>query len=150
MLKFSQKPINPERYFGDLIEFCKAQDDVVCLYLFGSRAYGNAGPLSDIDIAVLLKEGKGFGIYRDIEGFYWGKVNEILHTDEVSFVLLNIAPITIQYGVIADSRVFYCRDEEERLSFEERVINLYMDFKPILDGYDKELLRQIKEGTAFD
>lgn len=150
MLKFSQKPINPERYFGDLIEFCKAQDDVVCLYLFGSRAYGNAGPLSDIDIALLLKEGKGCGIYRDKEDFYWGRVNEILHTDEVSFVLLNIAPITIQYGVITDSKVLFSRDEEERLSFEESVINLYMDFRPILDCYDKELLIQIKRGIAFD
>lgn len=149
MLKYSQKPINPEKYLSELIGFCKEQDDVVSLYLFGSRASGTAGPLSDIDIAILLKEGRNCEVYKDREGFYWDKVNEILYTDEVSFVLLNIAPLTIQYGVITDSKVLYSSNEDIRLSFEERVINFYMDFKPILDEYNKELLRQIKEGTAF-
>ena len=32
---------------------------------------------------------------------------------------------------------------------EEKVIDNYMDFRPVLDEYDKEFLKQIKEGTAF-
>ena len=149
MLKFSQKPIEPEKYLKDMIEFCKTQDDIIALYLFGSRAYGTAGPLSDIDIAILLKEGLEKETYGEKELFYLGKANEILHTDEVSFVLLNNAPLTGQYGVIIDSKILYSRDEDARLSFEERVIDEYMDFKPFLDEYDKEFLKQIKEGTAF-
>lgn len=73
MLKFSQKPITPEKYLPDLIEFCKAQDDIVALYLFGSRATGSAGPLSDIDIAILLKEGRGEDFYSEKKTFYCGK-----------------------------------------------------------------------------
>ncbi len=149
MLKFSQKPIEPEKYLPDLIEFCKTQDNIIALYLFGSRASGTTGPLSDIDIAILLKEGLGKEAYSKKELFYLGRANEILHPDEVSFVLLNSAPLTGQYGVIIDSKVLYSRDEDERLSFEERVIDEYMDFKPFLDEYDREFLRQIKEGTAF-
>lgn len=149
MLKFSQKPIEPEKYLKDLIKFCEIQDDIIALYLFGSRASGMAGPLSDIDIAILLKEGLGKEVYSKKELFYLGKTNEILHTDEVSFVLLNNAPLTGQYGVIIDSKVLYSRNEDERLSFEERVIDEYMDFKPFLDEYDREFLKQIKEGTAF-
>lgn len=149
MLKFSQKPISPEKYLPDLIEFCKAQDDVVALYLFGSRATGSAGPLSDIDIAILLNEGLGKDTYWDKMTFYWDKANEILHSDEVSFVLLNTAPLTIQYGVITESKVMYSRDEDTRFFFEEKIIDKYMDFRPVLDEYDKEFLKQIKEGTAF-
>jgi len=59
MLKFSQKPIEPEKYLPAFIEFCKRQDDIIALYIFGSRASGTYGPLSDIDIAVLLPQGLG-------------------------------------------------------------------------------------------
>ena len=38
-----------EQYFAAL-------DEVVLAYLFGSHARGEAGPLSDIDIAVLLRD----------------------------------------------------------------------------------------------
>jgi len=62
---------------------------------------------------------------------------------------VNNAPLTGQYGVIIDSKILYSRDEDARLSFEEMVIDEYMDFKPFLDEYDKEFLKQIKEGTAF-
>ena len=149
MLKFSQKPIEPEKYLKDLIEFCKTQENIIALYLFGSSAYGTAGPLSDIDIAILLKEGLRKEAYSKKELFYLGMSNKILHTDEVSFVLLNNAPLTGQYGVIMDAKVLYSRDEDARLSFEERVIDEYMDFKPFLEEYDREFLKQIKEGTAF-
>lgn len=149
MLKFSQKPIEPEKYLPELIEFCKAQGDVIALYLFGSRANGTAGPLSDIDIAILLKQRSKKDDYFKRELFYLGKANEILHTDEVGLVLLNRAPLTIQYGVIMDAKVLYSRDEDARLSFEERIIDEHMDFKPFLEEYDREFLKQIKEGTAF-
>lgn len=150
MLKLSQKTIEPEKYIDNLIEFCKGREDIIALYLFGSRAKDVAGPLSDIDIAILLKEGLGKESYKEKESFYWSKANETLHTDEVSFVLLNIAPLTIQYGVITDSKVLYSKDDGLRLSFEERIINKYMDFRLILNEYDREFLKQIKEGTAFD
>lgn len=149
MLKFSQKPIEPEKYLPELIEFCGRQDDIIALYIFGSRASGTHGPLSDIDIAVLLSQGLEKDFYTKKELDYLGETNEILHTDEVSFVMLNTAPLTIQYGVITDARVLYSKDEEGRLSFEEMVIDRYMDFKFVLDEYDREFLRQIKEGTAF-
>lgn len=149
MLKFSQNSIEPEKYLPGLIEFFKTQYDVISVYLFGSRASGTAGPLSDIDIAVLLKEGLGKGIYSEKEMDCLGKSNDILHTDEVSFVLLNKAPLTIQYGVISEAKVLFSRDEEVRLSFEERVIDEYMDFRPVLDEYDREFLRQVREGIAF-
>jgi hypothetical protein len=149
MLKFTPKPIHPEKYLPALIEFCTKQDDIIALYLFGSRASGTQGALSDIDIAVLLPQGSRQDFYNERELFYLGEVNEILHTDEVSFIVLNKAPLTVQYGVITDAKVLYSKDEEARLLFEEAVIDGYMDFKPVLDEYDREFVRQIKEGTAF-
>lgn len=149
MLKFSQKSIEPEKYLPEFIEFCKMQEDIIALYLFGSRASSTEGPLSDIDIAVLLQQGLGKDTYNEKELFYLGKANELLHTDEVSFVVLNKAPLTIRHGIITDSRVLYSRDENARMAFEEMVIDEYMDFKPVLEEYDKEFLKQVKEGTAF-
>jgi predicted nucleotidyltransferase len=149
VLKFSEKQIEPEKHLPKLIEFCRNRDDIIALYIFGSRASGTHGPLSDIDIAVLLMQGLEKDLYTKKELDYLNETNEILHTDEVSFVVLNTAPLTIQYGIIIDAKVLYSKDEETRLFFEEIVVDKYMDFKPVLDAYDREFIRQIKEGTAF-
>lgn len=37
-----------------LEEYCASVPDVILAYLFGSHARGQAGPLSDIDVAVLV------------------------------------------------------------------------------------------------
>ena len=42
----------------------EADPDVVFAYLFGSQARGEAGPRSDVDIAVLLRD----GVPRDVLG----------------------------------------------------------------------------------
>src|SRR3989304_2729487 len=100
MLKFSQKPIEPEKYLRNLIEFCASQGDIIALYLFGSRAHGIAGPLSDIDIAILLKGGLGKEAYGEKDVFSVGAVAVSWRTAAVGLLLLHLCRDTGQYGVI--------------------------------------------------
>ena len=113
-------------------------------YLFGSQATGKAGPLSDIDIAVLLggPPDKWFDCRLDLIGM----ISEALRSDHLDLVLLNEAPPLLRDRVIRYGRVIFCRDEPARIEFEVRTMREYLDFKPYRDLYAKEMLKQIREG----
>lgn len=43
--------------FAGLAEFFRGREEVDLAYLFGSRAANRAGPSSDIDLAISLRDG---------------------------------------------------------------------------------------------
>ena len=114
------------------------------MYLFGSRATNTADDLSDIDIALLLKDKIPLSAELDL----LGDITSILNTDEVSLVILNNAPLAIGYGVLKESKVLLCADNNSRLAYEEYITKQYFDFKFYLDRYDKEFISLVKYGRV--
>jgi hypothetical protein len=122
------------------------EPDVVVAYLFGSRARGDAVPASDADIAVLLK--------HDADATYGGArylelldlMTRAFRSDAVDLVTLNDAPYLLQHRVIRDGRVFFCRDEAARVTYEARALDAFLDFRYYLDRAGQTTLRQLKEG----
>jgi hypothetical protein len=149
MIKFDVKQENLDRHLPELIDHAKGHDEILAVYLFGSYARNEAGSLSDIDIACLIDSTK-VKVNFDFELKLLSDINDLFQTDEVTLVVLNNAPLTIQYGVISDSKLIFCRDEGKRQEFENRIVMIYLDFSYYLKEYDRELLRQLKEGEAFD
>jgi len=135
-------PADVHARLARLAEHVGRDQRVVALYLFGSYARGAEGPLSDVDVAVLVRSPSaddGGRLALDL----LGEVNRLLGTDEVSFVLLNEAPLTLRYEVVRTGRVLVDNDRSARLAFETRTEDLYLDFKPFLEAYDEALLRQL-------
>jgi hypothetical protein len=71
-----------------------------------------------------------------------------LGTDEVSVVMLDTAPLPLRYRVIRDGLVLLDRCPTARRNFEVQTQSAYFDFKPALDAYDDELLRQLQAPRA--
>ncbi len=51
---------------------------------------------------------------------------------------LNKAPLAFAYRVISEGRPVFARDDIVRLDYEERVRDLYFDFRPFLERYYEE------------
>lgn len=150
MIKFKKITHDPVQYF-DKLGSCLAQNqEILLVYLFGSYATGKVGPLSDIDIAILLdnpiwekqKLKKKLQLISDI--------SDILKTDEVDLVILNEAPNLLAYQVVSDGKLLYESDTALRVEFETRTISTYLDFKPFLEVQWQNAKRKILEGTFFD
>lgn len=105
-------------------------EEVVCVYLFGSTARGEAGELSDIDIAILLSS----KISTDRLLGLIGSINDALGW-EADISMLNDLPLPVQYRVIRDGKLLYSKNERARISFESRAIDEYLDLKPRLEQY---------------
>jgi predicted nucleotidyltransferase len=145
MIKYGKKLTGAEDRLPLLAEKLSEREDIMAIYLFGSRALKIADDMSDIDIAILLRDGK---LSFDEELYLLNEINSILGTDEVSLVILNKAPLGVRNGVIKESKVLYSADDNARLMFEEKVMKQYMDFKYYLDAYDKEFMASMKYGKV--
>lgn len=117
-------------------------DNVLCAYLFGSVAAGVDEPLSDLDIAVLLKPGADFersGIKIE------ASLCRCLPGSEVDLVVLNEAPPSLSYRILRDGIVIYIMDEKTKENFEVRTIMRYLDFRPVSQAAFDVTRRKIEE-----
>ncbi|MDI6905353.1 MAG: nucleotidyltransferase domain-containing protein [Candidatus Bathyarchaeia archaeon] len=125
----------------ELYSFFTREEPVVVAYLFGSTAKGAAGRLSDVDVAVLLSE--AYDLTLDHRLYLMGELAEIIGR-EADIVILNEAPPLLRYEVIKFGKILYCRDEYERVAFEERTLDEYLDMGRIEKEYFKCLLQSVK------
>jgi len=107
--------------------FIKRQERVRVAYLFGSYGKGKAGPLSDLDIAVLLDGRLGKREIFDLRLRLINGISSILKTDKLDVVVMNNAPLLLNYNIISEGRILDSKDELERVMFETRILSRYLD-----------------------
>jgi hypothetical protein len=112
---------------------CAERADVVAVYLFGSRARGNARPSSDIDLAVLYREPPSAGL-EALSLPLEGDLEAALGVP-VQALSLNLAPPDVIHRVLRDGVLLLERDASRRVAFEVRARNEYFDLRPYLDEY---------------
>ncbi|MFQ5819990.1 MAG: nucleotidyltransferase domain-containing protein [Candidatus Heimdallarchaeota archaeon] len=132
----------------DLDHLFKSVDQLICVYLFGSQLSGSSN-LSDIDFGLLFERSTSRTelFMRHLELI--DKISAILATDKVDLVILNHAPPLLSYNIIKGV-VIYCRDEEERVKFETRVMDEYLDLDKIYSEYENALFEAIRSWGAKD
>lgn len=107
--------------------FLEGQESVRVAYLFGSLAKGRAGHLSDVDIAVLLDEHLDKQESFDLRLRLINGMSSILKTDRLDVVVMNNAPLLLNYNIIKEGRVLNSKDELERVTFETHILSRYLD-----------------------
>jgi predicted nucleotidyltransferase len=117
---------------------------VACAYLFGSAARGEAGPLSDLDIAVLFVEAVAVADRQELAARLADRLQR-LDGPRVDVIVLEDAPPALVHRVIRDGRLLFCPDEARRVAFEARALREFLDFRPVLDRYDAALLARARE-----
>jgi predicted nucleotidyltransferase len=121
------RPADLERTVRAVVE--KAPGDVVAVYLYGSRARGDASPASDVDLGVLLRAAPRpslGGLARDLEA----EVERAVALP-VEAVVMNTAPADLVHRILRDGILLLDRDRAARLRFEVQSRNEYFDLAPL-------------------
>lgn len=108
-------------------------EDVVCAYLFGSQARGDAGKASDIDVAVLFCRAPS----ATLDGLHFDLADTLessLHRP-VDLVILNRAPADLVHRVLRDGILVAENDRASRIRFEVNARNEYFDMAPVRARY---------------
>lgn len=106
---------------------------IAAAYLFGSHASGKAGPLSDVDIAILLKRDAPRG--RDLiheEDHLAYRVGKALKVNDVDVIDINNKSLIFQHNILKSGIIIYDGDPPFRIRFESYVISHFCDFEPTL------------------
>lgn len=119
---------------------------VTLCYLFGSRAGQDHYRESDIDLGVAFANYSPavHNLEKEIE--LQSALSEALAPMEVDLLFLQKAPIYLKFEVISTGKVIYCADEEFRTDFEDVTVRDYLDFKPFLDLYYREMIEDLLAG----
>jgi predicted nucleotidyltransferase len=106
---------------------------IVCVYVYGSVARGEARGASDIDVAVLYAQEPPPTL--DGLGLELGYTLERLLGRPVDLVILNRAPLDLIHRVLRDGVLVYDGDPSSRIRFEVQSRNAYFDLLPYLRQY---------------
>ena len=109
----------------------KEHPKVVAVYLFGSYAKGEEKPISDIDIAVILKSPDKKD-EADIGSLY---------SEKIDVVLFHRLPLHIQYEVFKYGKELFVKDEDYLLEIKLRVLREYLEYSRVYNFIKSEVLK---------
>lgn len=137
-----KKALVPEH--NKLVEFLSEQGHVRLAYLFGSVVRGEEGKLSDVDVAVLLDDSLDKKERFNLQLELISDITEILKTDKVDLIVINDAPLSLNYEIIKANCPVFVRDEVEKIDFEHEVLSRYLDRR----YYEKKAAARFLEKVA--
>lgn len=105
--------------------------------LFGSRVVGITGPLSDVDVGVLLEDDSN---PAEVLPSLAHEIATALETECMDVIALNEAALELAYAIISEGALLYERDLATRVEFEAYVLGRYRDYLPILRAQRNEIL----------
>jgi predicted nucleotidyltransferase len=113
----------------------RAYPFIAAAYQFGSTVRDLEGPLSDLDIAILVNDEQApsaIDLLR-IELLLAYELQKQLTVSEVDLIALNGQRIPLQYTVLRTGWLIYEADPKYRIRFTQRVVQDYLDFQPTLE-----------------
>lgn len=105
---------------------------VAAAYVFGSVARGDADASSDLDVAVLLREGERSDDVASLETLA-ANLEPFSPSGRVDLVVLGAQGSVFRHRVLREAVLVYDADPARRIDFEARTIIEYLDWKPTHD-----------------
>lgn len=136
MVKFKKLPADIEIRVNKLRDFLKKHSEVIFAYIFGGLAKGKRSFLSDVDIAIYLKNPEKFDYLQ-----FYTEITKFLNTDEVDLVVLNNAPLTLSGRILQSKKILIDNAPFLRHKFESLTIRKFLDFQYRERQYLKERLK---------
>lgn len=122
--------------------------EVEALVLFGSQAQRKAGPLSDFDIGVLVKDkpalnssGKRRRMYDALYEILEKHINRLVNID---IIFLETAPYELRAHVMKYGKEIFEAKSGAFANFKALVMEQYADFAPLRKNFHRGVLSQIK------
>jgi hypothetical protein len=128
-------PPDRARSFASALQavLAEAPSSVVAAWLFGSRARGDEGPGSDVDVALLFREPPEPRLGNEAHELE-GRIEEALGLP-AQVVVANDAPPDLVHRVLRDGTLLVDRDPLFRAHFETKARNDFFDVEPFLRRY---------------
>lgn len=126
MIKIEKLPTDILTKLPDAARELEQDSNVIFAYLFGGLAEQVIKPLSDVDIAVYVKE------IRDLAEFkmqLFDRLTDALGTGELDLVILNTAPVSLAGRILQKRIVLGDKEPFLRHVYESVTLREFFDFR---------------------
>ncbi|MBI5074498.1 MAG: nucleotidyltransferase domain-containing protein [Nitrospirae bacterium] len=126
MIKIEKLPPDILTKLPDAARVLEQDSDVIFAYLFGGLADKVIKPLSDVDLAVYIKE------INDLAEFkmqLFDKLTDALGTGELDLVILNTAPVSLAGRILQKRVVLSDKEPFRRHVYESVTLREFFDFR---------------------
>ncbi len=117
---------------GRISEEMSKIKSIKAIYLFGSYARGKNGSLSDIDLCIIGNLTRR----EELEVLGYG-------SDNLDISLFSRIPLMIQFRVLREGKLLFCRDEKEIRSVKVSVLREYLDYSGFMNHFYRRLLKNV-------
>lgn len=124
----------------------EARPEVLEAYLFGSLARGEAGEMSDVDVAVFLDEQRSIAERGRLLLELTAELMSRLGRNDVDVVALNDAPPLLYHRVLRDGERLLARDLLATTRREGQALSRYCDWVPQLAKIEAAHRRRMAAG----
>jgi len=118
-------------------EILNRERNILFAYIFGSYARKEARKGSDIDIAIFLRNPSVIEKDPKFEVRLALKIEKVLRKP-IDVRILNDKPLTFINQVLKHGKLLFSRNEKERINFEVKMFDLYLDFSYLMKEYDEK------------
>lgn len=116
---------------------------VLFAYVYGSIAFDQAHPFSDLDVAIYVPR-MSIRDKMDLEMSLSLEIDKKLKSALPSDVrIMNNLPLTVAGQIVTDGILIYCRDDNTRIDYETSIRKAYFDFLPVIHQYQHSYLEQM-------
>ena len=124
MIRFKRLPSDIMNRITHLKRFLQGDPNVIFAYFFGGITKGPPSPLSDVDLAIYVKDLKKIDYLA-----FFTDITNILGTNELDLVILNTAPISLSGRILQSRSIAVDKDPFFRHRYESLTLRKFFDFQ---------------------
>jgi predicted nucleotidyltransferase len=132
MIKYEKLPKNILSRIQNLKNVLLQDGNIIFAYLFGGLTKGEVKDLSDIDIAVYLKDTGNLAGYK-LQLF--DRLSNALGTSELDLVMLNTVSLSIAGRILQNKKLLIDKEPFRRHIYESITLREFFDFKVKEDAF---------------
>ena len=126
-----------------------SRPDILAAYVFGSVATGQTRKDSDVDVAILLRNGirpsRAFRLRLEL----MSDVGHALRRRDIEVVILNDASPLFAHRVLSNGKLVFERSASARVRFQVMTANRYADQVPAYEIHIRYLKKSVREGRII-
>ena len=118
-----------EPSINDYMKKIKKNRKVVAVILFGSYAKRKTKPISDIDLAIIV---------RNPDSKTEAELGS-LYSEKLDVVLFHRLPLYIQFEVFKHGKILFTRNKKYLHELKRRILREYLDVSPMYERISKRV-----------